>query len=125
MLKQRIISALVLVLSLGSIVLYVPDDILVYFAVTIASLSFWEFLKIRFSNLITFISLPVFIGLLFLSHFSFFNNLFISVSVLIYFVSCIFVLSFPLNKTLCFKLLVFLIVIKSCKLIKETILSIL
>ena len=100
MLKQRIISALVLVLSLGSIVLYVPDDILVYFAVLIASLSFWEFLKIRFSNSITFISLPIFISLLFLSHFSFFNNLFISVSVLIYFVSCIFVLSFPLNKTL-------------------------
>lgn len=100
MLKQRIISALVLVLSLGSIVLYVPDDILVYFAVLIASLSFWEFLKIRFSNLITFISLPIFIGLLFLSHFSFFNNLFISLSVLIYLVSCIFILSFPLNKTL-------------------------
>ena len=45
MLKQRIISALVLVLSLGSIVLYVADDILVYFAVLIASLSFWEFVK--------------------------------------------------------------------------------
>ena len=100
MLKQRVISALVLVLLIGSIVLYVPDNILVYFLLLVSSISFCEFLKIRFSGLITFISLIFFIALAFVSHFSFFNNLFISLSILIYLTSCIFILSFPLNKSL-------------------------
>ena len=100
MLKQRVISALVLVLLIGSIVLYVPDNILVYFLLLVSSISFCEFLKIRFSGLITFISLIFFIALAFVSHFSFFNNLFITLSVLIYLISCIFILSFPLNKSL-------------------------
>jgi len=99
MLRQRIISALFLVFFIASIVLFFPSNFLVYFLAIISGLSLWEFLIIRFSNLITFTSLLIFICLIFVAHFPFFNNLFITLSVFIYAIASIFILSFPLNKT--------------------------
>ena len=98
MLKQRVISALIIATIIVSVVFLLPQNFLIYFLTAITCLSFWEFLKVRFSNLLTLFALFVFILLLFITQFSFFNNLFLILSVLVYLSSSIFMLSFPLNK---------------------------
>ena len=62
--------------------------------------SLWEFLKVRVSLVLTSISTIIFCSLIFLSQFSFFNLLFIFLGVVVIAVSTLFILSFPLNKTL-------------------------
>ena len=98
MLKQRVISALIIATIIVSVIFLLPQNFLIYFLTAITCLSFWEFHKVRFSNLLTLFALFVFILLLFITQFSFFNNLFLILSVLVYLSSSIFMLSFPLNK---------------------------
>jgi len=98
MLRQRIISALVLALSLILVIFMLPQNMLVLFLAAITCFSFWEFFKVRFSNLSTITSLFIFIILLFSANLPFFNNLFIALCVITYLFATIFILSFPLNK---------------------------
>ena len=98
MLRQRIISAFVLALSLVLIITMLPQNMLLLFLAAITCISFWEFLKVRFSNLLTMASMFLFIIFLSIAKLPFFNNLFIVLSIATYLFATIFILSYPLNK---------------------------
>jgi len=98
MLKQRVISALIIAAIIVSVIFFLPQNFLFYFLASITCLSFWEYHKVRFSNLLTFFALLIFVLLLYIAQFSFFTGLFIVLSIFIYLASTIFILSFPLNK---------------------------
>ena len=99
MLRQRIISAFILALAISFLIFFISDIYLIYIVALISSLSLWEFLKVRFTNTFSLLNLLLFMPLLFVSHLAFFSYLFIGLSVLIYLISLVFILSFPLNKT--------------------------
>ena len=100
MLRQRIISAAILAFVIGLLVYFLRDDFLTYLVALIASISLLEFLRVRFSNLTSIFILIFFLILMSVTHLTFFSYLFITLSVVLYLVSAIFILSFPLNKTL-------------------------
>lgn len=100
MLRERVISAVILAIAITSLVLFLSDTLFIFFAVVISTASLWEFLKARVSLVLTSISTIIFCALIFLSQFSFFNLLFIFLGVVVIAVSTLFILSFPLNKTL-------------------------
>ena len=100
MLRQRVISATILAFLIGLLVYFLRDDFLTYLVALIASISLLEFLRVRFSNLISIFILIFFLILMAVTQLTFFSYLFISLSVALYLVSAIFILSFPLNKTL-------------------------
>tara|TARA_B100000965_G_scaffold358229_1_gene337474 strand:- start:302 stop:1117 length:816 start_codon:yes stop_codon:yes gene_type:complete len=99
MLKERLISATLLASLLSIIILFLSDELMIYFLAFVTCISLWEFLKVRFSSFLTFITLSLFVSLLFLSQVTFFSYLFIALSVILYLSSSVFILSFPLNKT--------------------------
>ena len=72
----------------------------IFFAKVIFTASLWEFLKARVALVLASISSIIFCALIFLSQFSIFNLLFIFLGVVVIAVSTLFILSFPLNKTL-------------------------
>ena len=100
MLKERTISALVLVSIIGSLIYFLSDDLLIYLVGLIASVSLWEYSKVRFSNLTSIFILILFLLLLSLTHLTFLSYSFIALSVVLFLASSLFILSFPLNKTL-------------------------
>ena len=100
MLKERLISALVLASTISLLILFLRNEYLIFFLGLVSCLSFWEFIKVRFTNIISLSCLLFFVLLLAISHLTFFNYLFISLSVLLYLFSTVFILSFPLNKNL-------------------------
>ena len=100
MLRERVISAVILAIAITSLVLFLSDTLFIFFAVVISTASLWEFLKARVSLVLTSITAIIFCALIFLSQFSFFNLLFIFLGVVVIAVSTLFILSFPLNKTL-------------------------
>ena len=75
MLKQRIISGLILAFTLTALIFSIGDVFLSYFVGIIASVSLWEYLKVRFSNLITLTILVAFVFCMYLSNILFFNIL--------------------------------------------------
>ena len=100
MLKERLISALILAGTISLLILFLRDEYLIFFLAFISCLSFWEFIKVRFTNIISLLCLFIFALLLVISHLTFFNYLFIVLSVILYLTSTLFILSFPLNKNL-------------------------
>ena len=98
MFKKRIISGFILALAISFLIFFLSDIYLIYIVALISSLSLWEFLKVRFTNIFSLLSLLLFVPLLFISHLAFFSYLFIGLSVLLYLISSVFILSFPLNK---------------------------
>ena len=98
MLKERLISAILLASLLSMIILFLSDEFMIYFLAFVTCVSLWEFLKVRLSSSLTFITLTFFVSLLFLSQVTFFSYLFIALSVILYLSSSVFILSFPLNK---------------------------
>ena len=98
MLKQRIISGLILAFTLTALIFSIGDVYLSYFVGIIASVSLWEYLRVRFSNLITLTILVAFVFCMYLSNILFFNILFLILGAITIFISAFLIISFPLNK---------------------------
>ena len=98
MLKQRIISGLILAFTLTALIFSIGDVYLSYFVGIIASVSLWEYLKVRFSNLITLTILVAFVFCMYLSNILFFNILFLILGAITILISAFLIISFPLNK---------------------------
>ena len=111
MLKQRIISGLILAFTLTALIFSIGDVYLSYFVGIIASVSLWEYLKVRFSNLITLTILGAFVFCMYLSNILFFNILFLILGAITIFISAFLIISFPLNKNFLRTLIIFIILI--------------
>ena len=98
MLKQRIISGLILAFTLTALIFSIGDLYLTYFVGIIASVSLCEYLNVRFSKLITFTILVAFVFCIYLSNILFFNILFLVLGVITLLISAFLIISFPLNK---------------------------
>ena len=99
MLKQRLLSAFIIIVGISLLILLLNNQYLTYLVALISSISLWEFLKVRFTNAVSLLGIFLFLILMFVSFLPFFSNLFITLSVITYFLSSILILSFPLNKT--------------------------
>ena len=99
MLKQRFLSAFIITVGISLLILFLNNQYLTYLVALISSISLWEFLKVRFTDAYSLLGIILFLILMFVSFSSFFGYLFITLSVITYFLSSILILSFPLNKT--------------------------
>ena len=99
MLKQRLLSAFIIIVGISLLILLLNNQYLTYLVALISSISLWEFLKVRFTNAVSLLGIFLFLILMFVSFSPFFSYLFITLSVITYFLSSILILSFPLNKT--------------------------
>ena len=99
MLKQRLLSAFIIIMGISLLILFLNNQYLTYLVALISSISLWEFLKVRFTNVVSLLGIFLFLILMFVSFSPFFSYLFITLSVITYFLSSILILSFPLNKT--------------------------
>ena len=99
MLKQRLLSAFIIIVGISLLILLLNNQYLTYFIAIISSVSLWEFLKVRFTNAVSFLGICLFLIFMFVSFSPFFSYLLITLSVITYFLSSILILSFPLNKT--------------------------
>ena len=100
MLKQRLLSAFIIIVGISLLIVLLNNQYLIYLVALITSLSLWEFLKVRFTNAFSLLGIFLFLILVFVSFSPFFSYLFIILSVITYFLSSILILSFPMNKTL-------------------------
>ncbi|URQ66208.1 phosphatidate cytidylyltransferase [SAR86 cluster bacterium] len=98
MLNQRLLSAFIIILGISLLILLLNNQYLTYLVALISSISLWEFLKVRFTNAVSILGVFLFLILMFVSFSPFFSYLFITLSVITYFLSSILILSFPLNK---------------------------
>ena len=99
MLKQRFLSAFIIIVGISLLILLLNKQYLTYLVALISSISLWEFLKVRFTNAVSLFGIFLFLILMLISFSPFFSYLFIILSVITYFLSSILILSFPLNKT--------------------------
>ena len=99
MLKQRLLSAFIIIVGISLLILLLNNQYLIYLVALITSLSLWEFLKVRFTNAFSLLGIFLFLILVIVSFSPFFSYLFITLSVITYLLSSIHILSFPLNKT--------------------------
>ena len=99
MLKQRFLSAFIIIVGISVLILLLNKQFLTYLVALISSISLWEFLKVRFTNAVSLLGIFLFLILMLISFSPFFSYLFIILSVITYFLSSILILSFPLNKT--------------------------
>ena len=98
MLNQRLLSAFIIIVGISLLILLLNNQFLTYLVALISSISLWEFLKVRFTNAVSILGVFLFLILMFVSFSPFFSYLFITLSVITYFLSSILILSFPLNK---------------------------
>ena len=98
MLKQRFLSAFIIIVGISTLILLLNNQYLTYFVAIISSISLWEFLKVRFTNAVSLLGIFLFLIFMFFSFSPFFSYLLITLSVIVYFISSILILSFPLNK---------------------------
>ena len=98
MLKQRLLSAFIIIVGISLLILLLNNQYLTYLVALISSISLWEFLKVRFTNAVSLLGIFLFLILKFVSFSPFFSYLFITLSVITYFLSSILILSFPLTK---------------------------
>lgn len=108
MLKQRLISALILSLGIVSLIFLLPNDFLIYFVLFLTCISLVEFLRLRFSNLSTILFVFFSLVLLYLSSLPSLNKAFIGLSTITYFVLFFLIISFPVSKPLLQRNLVWL-----------------
>ena len=98
MLKQRLISALILSIGIVSLILVLPNNYLILFILLLTCFSLVEFLSLRFSTLSTILFVCFSLVLFYLSSFPGLNKIFIAFSALIYAGLFFLVLSFPVSK---------------------------
>jgi len=108
MLKQRLISALILSIGIVSLIFLLPNDFLIYFILFLTCISLVEFLRLRFSNLSTILFVFFSLVLLYLSSLPNLNKAFIGLSAITYFVLFFLIISFPVSKPLLQRNLVWL-----------------
>ena len=98
MIKQRLISALILSLGIVSLIFALPNDYLIYFLLLLTCLSLAEFLALRFSRVSTILFVSFSLVLFYLASFPVFNRTFISLSTLAYIGFFFLIISFPISK---------------------------
>ena len=98
MIKQRLISALVLSLGIVSIIFALANDYLIYFIILISCFSLAEFLGLKFSRVSTILLVCFNLFLFYLASFPAFNKIFISLSALAYLGFFFLIISFPISK---------------------------
>ena len=98
MLKQRLISALILSIGIVSLIFALPSEYLVYFILLLTCISLIEFLALRFSNKSIILFVCFSLVLFYLSSFPGLDKAFISLSVLTYLGLFFFIISFPVSK---------------------------
>lgn len=109
MIKQRLISAVILSVGIISLIFALPSDYLIYFILFLTCFSLAEFLGLRFSRIPTILFICFSLILFYLSSFPAFNKTFISLSALAYLGFFFLIISFPVSKPFLQRNLVWLI----------------
>ena len=99
MLKQRLISALILSIGIVSALFLLPANYLIIFILLLTCVSLLEFLSLRFSTLTTILIVCFSLVLFYFSSFPGLNKIFIGFSALIYIGLFFLIISFPVSKT--------------------------
>ena len=98
MLKQRLISGLILSIGIVSFVLALPNNYLIFFILLLTCISLVEFLSLRFSTLSTILFVCFSLVLFYFSSFPGLNKVFIGFSALTYLGLLFLIISFPISK---------------------------
>jgi len=110
MLKNRLISALILSIGIVSLIFALPTDYLIYFILFLSCVSLAEFLGMRFSIISTILLVCFSLTLFSLSYFfPGLNKAFISLGVMTYIGLFFLIISFPVNKPFIQRNLIWLI----------------
>ena len=109
MFRQRLISALLLSIGIVSLIFLLPNNFLIYFILFLTCISLAEFLRLRFSVLLTILFVCFILILSYLSSSYGLDKFFISLSVLTYFGLFCLIISFPVSKPLIQRNIVWLI----------------
>ena len=109
MLKQRLISALILSIGIVTVIFALPSEYLIYFILLLTCISLIEFLSLRFSNISTILFVCFSLALFYLSSFPGLNKAFIGLSVVTYLGLFFLIISFPVSKPLIQRNLIWLI----------------
>ena len=109
MLKNRLISALILSIGIVSLILALPTDYLIYFILILSCISLTEFLSLRFSTISTILFVCFSLTLFFLSSLPGLNQTFISLGIITYIGLFFLIISFPVNKPFIQRNLIWLI----------------
>ena len=98
MLKQRLISALILSIGIVSLIFALPNNYLILFILLLTCASLVEFLLLRFSTLSTILFICFSLALFYLSSYPGLNKAFIGFSALTYLGLFFLIISFPVSK---------------------------
>jgi len=98
MLKQRLISALILSIGIVSVLFLLPNNYLIIFILLLTCVSLQEFLALRFSTLTTILFVCFSLVLFYFSSFPGLNKVFIGFSALTYLGLFFLIISFPVSK---------------------------
>ena len=98
MLKQRLISALILSIGIVALIFALPSEYLIYFILLLTCISLIEFLSLRFSNISTILFVCFSLVLFYFSSFPVLNKAFISLGVITYLGLFFLIISFPVSK---------------------------
>tara|TARA_Y100000590_G_C15474864_1_gene921649 strand:- start:133 stop:954 length:822 start_codon:yes stop_codon:yes gene_type:complete len=109
MLKQRLISALILSVGIVSLIFALPNEYLIYFILLLTCISLIEFLSLRFSNISIILFVCFSLVLFYLSSFPSLNKAFIGFGVITYLGLFFLIISFPVSKTFMQRNLIWLI----------------
>ena len=109
MLKQRLISALILSVGIVSLIFALPNEYLIYFILLLTCISLIEFLSLRFSNISIILFVCFSLVLFYFSSFSGLNKAFIGLGVITYLGLFFLIISFPVSKTFIQRNLIWLI----------------
>ena len=109
MLKQRLISALILSVGIVSLIFALPKEYLIYFILLLTCISLIEFLSLRFSNISTILFVCFSLVLFYFSSFPGLNKAFIGLGVITYLGLFFLIISFPVSKPFIQRNLIWLI----------------
>ena len=98
MLKQRLISALILSIGIVSLIFLLPNNYLILFVFLLTLISLVEFLSLRLSTLLTILVVSFSLILFYFSSLPSLNRTFISLSALTYLGLFFLIISFPVSK---------------------------
>ena len=109
MLKQRLISALILSIGIVALIFALPSEYLIYFILLLTCISLIEFLSLRFSNISILLFVCFSLFLFYFSSFPGLNKVIIGLSVITYSGLFFLIISFPVSKPLIQRNLIWLI----------------
>ena len=98
MLKQRLISALILSIGIVSVLFLLPSNYLIIFILLLTCVSLLEFLALRFATLTAILFVCFSLILFYLSSFPGLNKIFIGFSAFTYLGLFFLIISFPVSK---------------------------